>query len=251
MAWVRIDDGAMTHPKIVGLTDRAFRLWVWGLSYCQQHLTDGLITPEAVPGRLKLAIGDLTGKKKLWEPHDVGYKVHDYLDWNDSRETVLAKRAGGKRRLDDWRDKKTAQPVTTETRYTGEGGNALQRSTTTDLLARSGVGITTRSSERKENGPDVLGERAGILLQETYPQLYAKYRHGARLRLTANSVAFNDALSLVEQWDDARLEKLAALVLTTDDEWISRTDRGFKIFALKASWADDRLAAWEKAQATS
>ena len=46
----------------------------------------------------------------------------------------------------------------------------------------------------------------------------------------------------------ARLEKLARLVLSTDDEFISRTDRGWKIFVLKASWADDRLRQWEAAQ---
>ncbi len=54
-----------------------------------------------------------------------------------------------------------------------------------------------------------------------------------------------DALSLVPLWDDARLDKLAVLVLTTDDPWIANTDRGFKIFAMKATWADDRLKQWE------
>jgi hypothetical protein len=42
------------------------------------------------------------------------------------------------------------------------------------------------------------------------------------------------------------LEKLAKIVLTTDDPFIAGTDRSFKIFALKASWADDRLRQWEK-----
>lgn len=60
-----------------------------------------------------------------------------------------------------------------------------------------------------------------------------------------NSLEFQEALSLCRIWDDAHLEKLATLVLKTDDEFISRTDRSFKIFALKASWADDILKAWE------
>lgn len=87
--------------------------------------------------------------------------------------------------------------------------------------------------------------RAGRLREELYPTWYATHRHGARLRLVANSLEFQDALSLVVQWDDAHLEKLAQIILTTDDEWISNTDRGFKIFALKASWADNLFREWE------
>ncbi len=94
-----------------------------------------------------------------------------------------------------------------------------------------------------------LVERASRLRQETYPRLYAKYRHGAKLVIFANPIELNDAMVLVKQWDDARLEKLATLVLTSDDEWISRTDRGFKVFVKKASWADERLAAWEAEKA--
>lgn len=131
MAWVRIHDAAMTHPKLVGLSDKAFRLWVWGLSYAQMHLTDGLITTEAVPKRLKRAAEDLM-KNALWERHDMGFKIHDYLDWNDSREVIVKKRTGAKRRLDDWRDQQNAL----------RSGDVKRVSspTTETLLARSGVG---------------------------------------------------------------------------------------------------------------
>ncbi len=111
MAWVRIHDGAMTHPKIVELTDKAFRLWVWGLAYSQQHLTDGRIPQAAVPARLKRACDDLV-QWRLWDASDrdgtalVGsWQVHDYLEWNDSRDRVREKQTYAKRRLEDWRDK--------------------------------------------------------------------------------------------------------------------------------------------------
>lgn len=107
---------------------------------------------------------------------------------------------------------------------------------------QSPVSTLPRSGAR-----DDLAARAGKLLQEDYPAWYAKYRHGARLRLMANPLLFQDALSLVSTWDDDRLEKLARIVLTTDDEWVSRTDRGFKIFVARASWADDRLRQMEAA----
>jgi len=69
--------------------------------------------------------------------------------------------------------------------------------------------------------------------------------------LIGNSLEFQDACSLVAEWDDARLEKLAILVLTTDDPFIAGTDRSFKIFAIKASWADDKLKAWEREHGVS
>jgi hypothetical protein len=83
-------------------------------------------------------------------------------------------------------------------------------------------------------------ERGGRLL-ENYARWYSKFRNGARLRLMHNSLEFNDACALCATWDDARLERLAKIVLTTDEEWISGTDRGFRVFASRASWADDRL----------
>ena len=99
MAWVRIHDGAMTHPKVVGLSDRAFRLWVWGLSYSQQHLTDGLIPAAAIPSRLGRAatILSIVG---LWDARDEGgFTIHDYLDWNDGKDLVVRKRLEAKERM--------------------------------------------------------------------------------------------------------------------------------------------------------
>lgn len=88
-----------------------------------------------------------------------------------------------------------------------------------------------------------IASRAGMLV-ERYGELFALHRRGARHRARPN-LDWTDACDLCRLWDDARLEKLAVLVLTTDDQWISGTDRSFKIFAIKASWADERLAAWE------
>ena len=48
MSWLRLNDLAATDPKIVGLTDAAFRLWIEGLSYCSRHLTDGAIVAGAL-----------------------------------------------------------------------------------------------------------------------------------------------------------------------------------------------------------
>lgn len=106
MAWVRIHDGAMDNLKIMRLSDSAFRLWVRGLCYCQTQLTDGRIPQESLrfmdarPKDIQqLTTSLVDGKSPLWEPiAGFGFAVHDYLDWNDSREVISEKRDRARQR---------------------------------------------------------------------------------------------------------------------------------------------------------
>ena len=99
----------------------------------------------------------------------------------------------------------------------------------------------------QKHDDDEISERAVRLLEELYPAWYSKWRHGAKLRLVHKTLDLGDAITICQLWDDARIEKLAQVFLTTDDPWISTTDRSLKIFAKKASWCDDRLTQAEKA----
>jgi hypothetical protein len=101
-----MDDRLRTHPKIVraGLSGWLFVCGIW---YCCEHLTDGLIPREAVP---MLAPGLPTPEKHaarlveigLWREHADGYEVHDFLEWNKSRAEVGVSRS-------KWREKKRGQ----------------------------------------------------------------------------------------------------------------------------------------------
>lgn len=93
---------------------------------------------------------------------------------------------------------------------------------------------------------DEIAKRGADLVYR-YQALYQEHRQGAHYRPRPN-LDWTEACDLCRHWDDARLEKLAILVLTTDEGWISKTDRSFKIFAMKASWADSRLCEWEEKQ---
>lgn len=106
MSWVKIHDGALTHPKIVGMVDmrRPFDLWVWGLSYSQMHLTDGLIPIDAVPRFAAKSAQELV-RRRLWEPCKDGFIIHDHLEWNDSRETVTTRKKNAKKRKLEWLDR--------------------------------------------------------------------------------------------------------------------------------------------------
>ena len=93
---------------------------------------------------------------------------------------------------------------------------------------------------------DVVGDRAAALL-ERFPVLFMKHRKGARTTIKP-ALDFQRACDVCRTWtDDARLDKLIDIFLTTDEPWISETGRGFGVFASKASWCDDRLKQWELA----
>jgi hypothetical protein len=92
MTWVALDDKMPDHPKIVGLSDGAFRLYVSAIAYSNRHLTDGIIRAEAVSGLMpryrKAYLTELIDRM-LWVETTAGvYEIHDYLDWNKSRAEV-------------------------------------------------------------------------------------------------------------------------------------------------------------------
>lgn len=127
MPWVRLDENAMDHPKFLALTDGAWRLWCEGQTYCQKHLTDGVIPASALrgfryysPARVKNLTAILVpGKGPCWHLDDHGsYLVHDFADWNDSRDEVLKARKDGKERRARWKAKNAsgnASPDVNET----------------------------------------------------------------------------------------------------------------------------------------
>lgn len=75
-------------------------------------------------------------------------------------------------------------------------------------------------------------------------ELYSKHRHGARYFVKAKQ-----HVPLVKQllriFDAQRLEKMAVVLLTTDQDWVKDTDRGIGILSVKASWLDGLLAEYE------
>lgn len=99
MPWVRVDDQFTEHPKAVGRSPIALTIWLSAMCYAGRNLTDGAIDAAMIP-RLANALpkacqsgAEELVKAGLWERTETGYMIHDYLDYNPSREEVLAKRA--------------------------------------------------------------------------------------------------------------------------------------------------------------
>jgi hypothetical protein len=97
MTWVNLDDQMPEHPKIVALSDGAFRLHVSAISYANRYLTDGIIQAEIIPRlvpRYRHTYVDDLVRRMLWVEVMPGvYEIHDFLDWNKSRAEVEKRRA--------------------------------------------------------------------------------------------------------------------------------------------------------------
>lgn len=98
MAWVKIDDQAPRNAKLLRAGPAAAWLWVCGIAHCQAHLSEGFIADVALSmigvrgaGRAR-ELADRLVACALFDRVDGGYIVHDYLDFNETREEALARK---------------------------------------------------------------------------------------------------------------------------------------------------------------
>ena len=99
MPWTRLDDGFHHHPKILALTDSAHRLFVDTLNWSVANLTDGhvplhvpnICLPHGTDRTRKSAIAELVGSG-LWMLNGAGWVIHDFDDYQETKEEVRARR---------------------------------------------------------------------------------------------------------------------------------------------------------------
>ena len=100
MPWLKLDCRFHDHPKVVGLSDAAYRLHIGALLYAKEHLTDGVITTETAQrvwqtptSALEPRIAELV-QAGLWKVHGPSvakpahWVIHNFLKWNLSKEQV-------------------------------------------------------------------------------------------------------------------------------------------------------------------
>jgi len=100
MAWAKLDDQIFFNRKITCCDGFARLMHVAGIVYCAGQLTDGFVPDTAIglvtgmtglpfdKQMLSNVLGQLLSNN-LWSRQDDGYVIHDYLDYNPSRETIL------------------------------------------------------------------------------------------------------------------------------------------------------------------
>lgn len=127
MVWARIDDQILDNPKIARAGVYGFALHVAAITWCCRNLSDGQIpyarvtalltcdrihfdtsNPMALPDGPSSMVGDEGLDPHtiaahliecgLWRRTDGGYEIHDFLEYNPSREQVDRKRGGASER---------------------------------------------------------------------------------------------------------------------------------------------------------
>jgi len=111
MGWVRLDDNFADHPKVIALSDSAFRLFITGLCYSNRQLTDGLIPYQIVSawvGHMPEKPSDELENQNLWEREDKGFRIRSYDEYQPTKSQVEEKRERSKERLQRYRERKNA-----------------------------------------------------------------------------------------------------------------------------------------------
>lgn len=106
MTWIRLDDNLPDHPKLLCLSDKAFRLFITSLCYSGRYLTDGYITTASlvVLRGDDVSVGELVDGG-LWDEDAGGWHIHDYTEYQPTRSKVTKERAKTKERVQKWRER--------------------------------------------------------------------------------------------------------------------------------------------------
>lgn len=131
MVWAKLDDGCVDHPKWSLIEDRYYHeclgLWTEALVWCCKHRTDGLV-PFPLPFGRKM---NAKRRQSRWEllvnaglvdrqSNEKGYKMHDFLDYQPSRQKAEKSLEKTRNRVRKHRKKK-ADVTADVTRYSDEG----------------------------------------------------------------------------------------------------------------------------------
>jgi hypothetical protein len=106
VSWVRIDDKAWSHPKFASLPAGAVRLWMFALCWCNQQESDGFV-PRSMLRVLRGTTSDASAlvASCLWVESEDGWRFHDYLQYQPSRDQLTAQRTSTKERVTRFRER--------------------------------------------------------------------------------------------------------------------------------------------------
>ena len=167
MAWVRIDDGFAEHPKVLKVGGDAAWLHVAALCHCNRVQTDGVIHAEMLqrlsdrraPHRLAAKLVEVG----IWDLHPDGWVIHDYLDYQPSRDEMAARRQlraqagrlGGLRSAETRRAKSEATDEANSKQVASPllGKQTKQTSTPSRPVPSRTVTSSSSSSSLYGNGP--------------------------------------------------------------------------------------------------
>jgi DnaD/phage-associated family protein len=133
MPWVKIDDKFAENQKVEQVGPLGMAMQVAALCYCNRNLTNGFI-PSATTRKLinleapgiKVTLSSVIKSlldAGLWEPAPGGYLIHDYLEFQPSKEKVEQERDDARRRMEVLRGKRKGQGGSQDVRPNNPGSS--------------------------------------------------------------------------------------------------------------------------------
>ena len=201
MSWVRLDDHMSEHPKVIAAGPLAAWLHVCALQYASRNLTDGFIPRRAVPTLVNFdgvsvcvasisgglagvgddvhaeALAEILVEVGLWERVDRGYQIHDYLQFQPSKESILAQRRQNAERQATWRGRQhQAENNAPRNGVTNAATNAVTNGPVTGAPYPVPVPLSTSSPENTPEGKEggVGGDASAAAAAPSKPRAVSK-----------------------------------------------------------------------------
>lgn len=242
--WAKYEVGFINHPKFRAINANAIALWLEGKNYADEKHTDGLLPIYEVKlwrffskktvEMLTTSCGPKPGAecdyRPLWEVvPGFGFRMHDYLAHNDSRDVVLQRKADIEaERARDRQRKAEAREARRQkmSARTSAGHPPDFRRTSAEIQAVSGESPTLDRRQIQSTTPqppsggllvaDDIAEQAGDFLRR-YPVVYATAKNNASYHVR-EARDFPIAIDLVSRWPDVEyLCKMLELFLRKQD----------------------------------
>lgn len=165
MAWIKVESSVARNRKFQKAGAAASWLWLCGLAYCQEGLTDGFIPVESIDYlgvKQARRLAELLVAADLWHAVVGGWDVHDYLEHNRAASEVRRlqherKDAGaiGGKASGEARRKQTVEPVAEATREakSKQPSNPSSSSATATATDQSG------SERARARTPSIVSKR--------------------------------------------------------------------------------------------
>jgi len=89
MSDITLEPNFTDHPKVIGLSDAAFRSHIRGMCWCAKYETDGVVALGMVKRIASPeSVSELVGAALWIQREDGQFEIKDYLHYNPSREEI-------------------------------------------------------------------------------------------------------------------------------------------------------------------
>lgn len=109
----QVDPDFYDHPKVTGMSDQAFALWVRAGSYSAAKTTDGFISEDVLAHTLRYdtQVADELVQRRLWRRTKGGWRFHQWDGRNLTRERIESDRKADRDRKRASRSTLPGSPV--------------------------------------------------------------------------------------------------------------------------------------------